>query len=40
MERAYASMKSRVTALNTELGKTVSTEKQIQQIQKTGGSGE
>ena len=39
MERAYASMKSRVTALNTELGKTVSTEKQIQQIQKTGGSG-
>lgn len=39
MERAYASMKSRVAALNTELGKTVSTEKQIQQIQKTGGSG-
>ncbi|QBK70671.1 phage tail tape measure protein [Acinetobacter johnsonii] len=39
MERAYASMKSRVTTLNTELGKTVSTEKQIQQIQKTGGSG-
>lgn len=39
MERAYAAMKSRVTALNTELGKTVSTEKQIQQIQKTGGSG-
>lgn len=38
MERAYASMKSRVAALNTELGKTVSTEKQIQQIQKTGGS--
>lgn len=39
MERAYASMKSRVAALNTELGKTVSTEKQIQQIQKTGGAG-
>ena len=39
MERAYAAMKSRVTALNTELGKTVSTEKQIQQIQKSGGSG-
>ena len=39
MERAYTSMKSRVAALNTELGKTVSTEKQIQQIQKTGGSG-
>ena len=39
MERAYASMKSRVAALNTELGKTVSTEKQIQQIHKTGGSG-
>ena len=39
MERAYSSMKSRVAALNTELGKTVSTEKQIQQIQKTGGSG-
>ncbi|RZG77781.1 phage tail tape measure protein [Acinetobacter sp. WCHAc060025] len=39
MERAYASMKSRVATLNTELGKTVSTEKQIQQIQKTGGSG-
>lgn len=39
MERAYTFMKSRVAALNTELGKTVSTEKQIQQIQKTGGSG-
>jgi hypothetical protein len=39
MERAYAAMKSRVTALNGELGKTVQTEKQIQQIQKTGGSG-
>ena len=39
MERAYAVMKSRVAALNGELGKTVQTEKQIQQIQKTGGSG-
>lgn len=39
MERAYAAMKSRVAALNGELGKTVQTEKQIQQIQKTGGSG-
>ena len=39
MERAYSSIKSSVAALNTELGKTVSTEKQIQQIQKTGGSG-
>ncbi|RKG41463.1 MULTISPECIES: hypothetical protein [Acinetobacter] len=38
MERAYAAMKSRVAALNGELGKTVQTEKQIQQIQKTGGS--
>ena len=34
MERAYAAMKSRVAALNGELGKTVQTEKQIQQIQK------
>ena len=39
MERAYVVMKSRVAALNGELGKTVQTEKQIQQIQKTGGSG-
>jgi hypothetical protein len=38
MERAYAAMKSRVAALNGELGKTVQTEKQIQQIQKVGGS--
>lgn len=39
MERAYAAMKSRVAALNGELGKTISAEKQIQQIQKTGSSG-
>ncbi|WP_235831053.1 phage tail tape measure protein [Acinetobacter chengduensis] len=39
MERAYATMKTRVAALNGELGKTVQTEKQIQQIQRTGGSG-
>ncbi len=39
MERAYTAMKSRVAALNGELGKTLQTEKQIQQIQKTGGSG-
>lgn len=39
MERAYAAMKSRVAALNGELGKTVQAEKQIQQIQKSGGSG-
>ncbi|CAM4094698.1 phage tail tape measure protein [Acinetobacter pragensis] len=37
MERAYAAMKSRVATLNGELGKTVQAEKQIQQIQKTGG---
>ena len=39
MERAYTAMKSRVAALNGELGKTVQAEKQIQQIQKSGGSG-
>ena len=39
MERAYVAMKSRVAALNGELGKTLQTEKQIQQIQKSGGSG-
>ena len=37
MERAYVAMKSRVAALNGELGKTLQTEKQIQQIQKSGG---
>lgn len=39
MERAYTAMKSRVAALNGELGKTVQAEKQIQQVQKSGGSG-
>ena len=39
MERAYASMNSKVAQLNRELGKTVATEKQIQQIQKSNGGG-
>lgn len=37
MERAYAAMNTRVAQLNRELGKTVSTEKQIQQAQRNGG---
>ncbi|MEG2433434.1 MAG: hypothetical protein RSB25_17490, partial [Acinetobacter sp.] len=39
MERAYASMKSKVAQLNAELGKTAQQEKQIQQAQKVSGSG-
>lgn len=39
MERAYASMKSKVAQLNAELGKTAQQEKQIQQVQKMSGSG-
>ena len=39
MERAYAAMNTRVSQLNRELGKTVSTEKQIQQAQKINGGG-
>lgn len=39
MERAYASMKAKVAQLNAELGKTAQQEKQIQQIQRTGGNG-
>ena len=39
MERAYASMKSKVAQLNAELGKTAQQEKQIQQAQKMNGTG-
>ena len=39
MERAYASMKSKVAQLNAELGKTAQQEKQIQQAQKINGTG-
>lgn len=37
MERSYAAMKSKVAALNAELGKTAQKEKQIQQLQRQGG---
>lgn len=39
MERAYASMKSKVAQLNAELGKTAQQEKQIQQAHKMNGTG-
>ena len=40
MERAYASMKSKVAQLNAELGKTAQQQKQIQQAEKMrGGTG-
>jgi len=36
MERSYAAMKARVAQLNSELGKTLQKEKQIQQTQRQG----
>lgn len=38
MERSYAAMKNKVASLNAELGKTAQKEKQIQQVQRQGGS--